>query len=92
MKLKTELNVVISGLIELQNEINFQVYIDETKQTGGYKDLKTRVVWDLYFILCHYSNLLPEYYTDYLRKEYNADDSHIDTLLKKAIDSFKLNF
>ena len=93
MKLQNELNVVISGLIELQKKINLQAYIESTKEHGGYKDLKTRVVWDLYYILCYSNlNILPKDYTGYLRKEYNADDIHIETLLKKAIDTFNLNF
>ena len=93
MKLQQELKLVINGLIELQKGINFQAYVDETKKTGGYKDLKTLVVWELYHILCYSNlNLLPKGYTKYLYETYGANDSHIDTLLKKAIDKFNLNF
>ena len=93
MKLQKELEVVISGMAELQKEINFQSYIDEIKQTGDYKDLKTRVVWGLFHILCYsHLNLLPKGYTTYLYETYGATDIHIETLLKKAIDTFNLNF
>lgn len=92
MKLQKELEVVISGMIELQKEINFQSLIDEIKQTGGYKDLKTRVVWEIYYILCFSPlNLLPKGYTTYLDETYGANDIHIETLLKKAINTFNLN-
>ena len=93
MKLQKELEVVTSGMIELQKEVNFQSLIDEIKQTGEYKDLKTRVVWEIFYILCYSPlNFLPKGYTTYLHETYGANDSHIDTLLKKAIDTFNLKF
>jgi len=93
MKLQKELEVVISGMAELQKEINFQSYIDEIKQTGEYKDLKTRVVWDIFYVLCFSRlNFLPKGYTTYLYETYGATDIHIETLLKKAIDTFNLKF
>ena len=91
MKLQNELNVVISGLIELQKKINLQAYIESTKEHGGYKDLKTRVVWDfLYYSIQR--GFLTYDYLDYLRETYGANDTHIDTVLKKAIDKFDLKF
>ena len=93
MKLQQELEIMTAAMQQLSNCIDLQQYVESTREDGGYKDLKTRVAWDFYHILCYSNlNLLPKDYTDHLRKTYGANDSHIDTLLKKVIDSFKLNF
>ena len=93
MKLQNELNIVIDAMKQMSNHIDLQKYIETTKQEGGYNDLKTRVVWDFFHILCYSKlNLLPKGYAMYLYDTYGANDKHIDTLLKKSIDTFKLNF
>ena len=93
MKLQNELKAVNAAMEQLSNGMDLQKYVEATKKDGGYKDLKTRVVWDIFYILCYSNlNLLPKGYTKFLYETYGANDNHIDTLLKKAIDTFNLNF
>jgi hypothetical protein len=93
MKLQKELNVVTDALQQLSKHMDLQKYIETLKQEGGYNDLKTRAVWDFFYVI-RYSKLsiLQKDYAIYLYDTYGANDKHIDTLLKKAINTFNLKF
>lgn len=91
MKLKNELNKFQESFNSVFATVNVQGYVDKIKASGEYKDLKTRIVWDLLWYSIN-RGFLTHDYLDYLRKTYGANDSHIDTVLKKAIDGFNLEF
>lgn len=91
MKLQSELSKFQEAFNSVFASVNVQSYVDKIKASGEYKDLKTRIVWDLFWYSIN-QGFLTHDYIDYLRKTYGVNDSHIDTILKKAIDNFNLEF
>jgi len=91
MKLQNEVSKFETAFKSIFSEIDIESYIDRIKKGAEYKDLKTRIVWDfLYYSIQR--GFLTYDYLDYLRETYGANDTHIDTVLKKAIDKFDLKF
>lgn len=88
MKLKNELPKMVGAFTRLNN---IQEYVNELKKSGGYKDLKTRASWDVFWT-CLHRGYLGDNYLDFLYVNYHINDSHIDTLIKKAMDEISINF
>lgn len=85
MLLQNELQFVESKIIELSKKHDLQSYATELKNSGEYKDFKTRLSWDLISAACG-SNYLCSLYD-----KYGANDKHITTLAKQAIKVLNLN-
>ena len=77
MKLRNELPNVINAFEKVKEQI--PAHVDRVKQAGGYKDLETRIAWDLLYAtkgtvwICE------------LYSKYDCKDSHISTLAKRAL-------
>ena len=59
------------------------------KESGDYKDFETRLCFDVYWAI-------PQERTDFLsefgkaKKELNANDNHLKTLMKKVLKDFNI--
>ena len=76
---------------KLNETKNIQEYVDDFKLNGKYNDLKTRVSWDIFWS-CFDRGFLGDNYLHFLQTNYKSNDSHIDTLIKKAMDEIGINF
>lgn len=91
MKLQNELPKMVGAFTRLNNITSIQDYVNSLKISGGYKDLKTRASWDVFWT-CLHRGYLGDNYLELLNVNYHANDSHIDTLIKKAMDKISINF
>lgn len=79
MKLKSLLPEVISrfGAIPKETVIT---HVARVKASGNYKDLKTRIAWDLL-----HATYTPSEICDWY-EQYDCNDNHITTLAKEALN------
>jgi hypothetical protein len=77
MKLQAELAFVIAEFEKRKSEI--KEYAEKLKNSGGYKDYETRLAWDIL------RGVLGSEWICNLYNKYDCNDSHIDTLAKKAL-------
>jgi hypothetical protein len=78
MKLKNELPNVISAFEKVKEQI--PAYVEQVKLAGGYKDLETRIAWDLLYATKGTAWICELY------SKYNCNDNHITTLAKRALE------
>lgn len=91
MKLQNELPKMKAAFNRLNETRNIQEYVDDFKENGKYNDLKTRVSWDVFWA-CFDRGYLGDNYLQFLDANYQSNDSHIDTLIKKAMDEIGIKF
>ena len=77
MKLRSELPNVISAFEKVKEKI--PAHVEWVKKAGNYKDLETRIAWDLLYITKG-TTWICELYS-----KYNCNDDHITTLAKRAL-------
>lgn len=77
MKLKKELPDVIHAFEAIKQYI--PAHVERVKIAGDYKDLETRIAWDLLYATKG-SAWICELYS-----KYNCNDDHISTLAKRAL-------
>lgn len=79
MKLKKELNIV-KDKIKILGIDKIKKYSKELKENGKYNTFEVRLSFDVFHAIdeeCIYLN--------YLYDTYNCNDTHIETLMKKAL-------
>lgn len=76
MKLEAELDFVVQKFKQLHN---LEEYAATLKAKGGYNDFETRLAWDCLHATVP-SSVICEWYD-----KYDCNDSHITTLVKKAL-------
>jgi hypothetical protein len=91
MKLQNELPKMKAAFNRLNDTTSIQDYVDSLKISGGYNDLKTRASW-VVFWGCLDRGYLGDNYLQFLDANYQSNDSHIDTLIKKAMDEIGIKF
>lgn len=77
MKLKNELPNTIKKF-NLFNRENLESHINKVFESGKYNDMLTRISWDM-FKSCYTNEEINKIYD-----EYECNDTHIDTLVKRA--------
>jgi hypothetical protein len=77
MKLQNELQNVVDKMEEIKEKIGKHAIA--LKESGKFKDFETRLAWDCLYAVVG-SNTICEWY-----KKYDCNDSHIETLAKKAL-------
>lgn len=77
MKLRSELPNVIRAFESVKDKI--PAYVEHVKMIGGYKDLETRIAWDLLYATKGTAWICGLY------DKYSCKDTHIDTLAKRAL-------
>ncbi len=77
MKLRNELPDVIQAFEGIKQQI--PAYVEQVKVAGGYKDLETRIAWDLLYATKG-SAWICELYD-----KYKCNGNHITTLAKRAL-------
>lgn len=77
MKLKNELPNVISAFETVKQKI--PTHVEWVKKEGNYKDLETRIAWDLLYATKG-TRWICELYS-----KYDCNDDHITTLAKQAL-------
>ena len=77
MKLITELPDVISAFETVKEKI--PAHVEQVKAAGNYKDLETRIAWDLLYATKG-STWICELYS-----KHKCNDNHITTLAKRAL-------
>lgn len=84
MKLQNELQGVIDRFDQLAKSNDIQAYIEKIKESGRYSNLQVRVAW----ALLHASGCpICLWYT-----KYGCNDTHVQTLALKALESLNLKF
>lgn len=78
MKMQAELNNVINRFKKIAERI--PAHAEKLRQSGNYKDFKTRLAWDCLYAVYSASEICEWY------DKYNVHDQHITTLAKKALD------
>ena len=78
MKLKTLLPEVIDRFGNVPRETVMR-HVAKVKASGDYKDLETRIAWDLLHATFKASEICDWY------EQYDCNDSHITTLAKDAM-------
>lgn len=78
MKLKALLPEVLSRFSEVSLS-SVMMHIDDVKAEGKYKNLETRIAWDLMHTTFTPSEICEWY------KQYDCNDDHITTLAKEAM-------
>lgn len=84
MKLKNELQNVILRFNELDKDSIIK-HIESVVESKEYKDLETRITWDI-FRVCYNAKEVCELY-----EKYNCNDTHIDTLVKRAFKELNID-
>lgn len=77
MKLNAELETVVAQYRDRQDAI--ERYALRLKEQDGYQDYATRLAWDVL------KAVMGTAYICDLYDRYHCDDSHIDTLAKRAL-------
>lgn len=77
MKLKDELPNVIQAFEAVKEKI--PAHVEQVKAAGNYKDLETRIAWDLLYATKG-SAWICELYS-----KHNCNDNHITTLARRAL-------
>lgn len=77
MRLKSELPSVIEAFERVKEKI--PAYVEHVKAQGGYKDLETRIAWDLLYATKGTTWICSLY------DKYGCNDLHITTLAKQAL-------
>ena len=77
MKLKDELPCVVAKLEKIKDKI--PPYAEELRTNGEYKDFNTRLSWDCLRAVIGSSGICELY------EKYDCNDTHIDTLAKRAL-------
>ena len=77
MKLRNELPEVIRAFEKVQEYI--PAHVERVKAAGNYKDLETRIAWDLLYATKG-SAWICELYS-----KHNCNDNHITTLARRAL-------
>lgn len=77
MKLRNELPDVVRAFETIKQQI--PAHVERVKKAGGYKDLETRIAWDLLYATKGTTWICKLY------DKYNCNDNHISTLAKRAL-------
>jgi len=77
MKLESEFKNVVERLQRIKEKI--PPYAEQLKASGDLKNFEKRLAWDCLRIVCGTTEICDWY------KKYDANDTHIETLAKKAL-------